>query len=563
MKWLKKSPRANLFMNNTIRLFTAAVFVLAFSASKAQTLGGGEIHGNFQADVQYYNSDSAINAPAVPEKLGTNSFANVIYTNNNFTAGLRFESYLNAMQGYDSRYNGTGVPYRFIRYKADNLDVTAGNFYEQFGAGLILRTYEEKNLGIDNSLEGFRVKYTPVEGITVKAVYGVQRSFWAKGSGIVRGADAEVELNSLCKKWTDAKTRWIMGTSVVSKFQKDQNPTYYMPQNVAAFSGRSSITRGKVSIYGEYAYKINDPSYVNNFIYRPGQALLLNANYSTKGLGITLGAKRIDNMDFRSDYNATLTNLSLNYLPTITKQHTYALSAIYPYATQNTGEMGYQGEIIYTFKKESAIGGKYGTTFAINYSQVTSIQHRNPPDTTVVGEAGTWGYSSEFTKFGGSKYFEDFNVEMNKKLSSIFKMNLSYYYLVYNKNVIQGTSGYGTIYSHVGVAELTWKLTATQTLRTEWQHLYTEQDQKSWAMGLAEYSITPHWYLAALDMYNYGNSVKAKQIHYYNFSFGYTKNATRITMGYGKQREGIFCVGGVCRAVPASNGITLSITSSF
>jgi hypothetical protein len=34
-------------------------------------------------------------------------------------------------------------------------------------------------------------------------------------------------------------------------------------------------------------------------------------------------------------------------------------------------------------------------------------------------------------------------------------------------------------------------------------------------------------------------------------------------MSYGKQRAGIFCVGGVCRNVPASNGFAISITSSF
>jgi hypothetical protein len=34
-------------------------------------------------------------------------------------------------------------------------------------------------------------------------------------------------------------------------------------------------------------------------------------------------------------------------------------------------------------------------------------------------------------------------------------------------------------------------------------------------------------------------------------------------LGYGKRRAGIFCIGGVCRAVPASNGIEINITSTF
>jgi len=52
-------------------------------------------------------------------------------------------------------------------------------------------------------------------------------------------------------------------------------------------------------------------------------------------------------------------------------------------------------------------------------------------------------------------------------------------------------------------------------------------------------------------------------LHYIYASTGYIKDATRITVGYGRQREGLFCVGGVCRFVPASNGLTLSVTHSF
>ena len=66
-----------------------------------------------------------------------------------------------------------------------------------------------------------------------------------------------------------------------------------------------------------------------------------------------------------------------------------------------------------------------------------------------------------------------------------------------------------------------------------------------------------------MDQYNYGNPSDELQLHYAYGSFGYIKDATRISIGYGRQREGLFCVGGVCRYVPASNGLTLSFTHSF
>jgi hypothetical protein len=36
-----------------------------------------------------------------------------------------------------------------------------------------------------------------------------------------------------------------------------------------------------------------------------------------------------------------------------------------------------------------------------------------------------------------------------------------------------------------------------------------------------------------------------------------------MAIGYGKKRAGIFCVGGVCKEVPSSNGFSLTISSSF
>ena len=37
----------------------------------------------------------------------------------------------------------------------EDLDVTIG-FYEQYGSGMILRAYEERQLGIDNALDGIK-----------------------------------------------------------------------------------------------------------------------------------------------------------------------------------------------------------------------------------------------------------------------------------------------------------------------------------------------------------------------------------------------------------------------
>ena len=158
------------------------VFLFLFSflhayCAQAQVQNAGELHGNFQVDAQYYNIDTLIGAPVVPEKVLTNGFMNLWYTRGDFSAGLRYESYLNVMQGFDPRFRGTGVPFRFASYKNDKLEATVGNFYEQFGNGILLRAYEERGLGYDNAFEGVRVRYQPAKGVYLKGLIARQRTF--------------------------------------------------------------------------------------------------------------------------------------------------------------------------------------------------------------------------------------------------------------------------------------------------------------------------------------------------------------------------------------------------
>jgi hypothetical protein len=85
----------------------------------------------------------------------------------------------------------------------------------------------------------------------------------------------------------------------------------------------------------------------------------------------------------------------------------------------------------------------------------------------------------------------------------------------------------------------------------------------NWATAVIEYTISPNWFFAVMDQYNYGNPDEDKRVHYLLGSVGYIHNATRFSVNFGKQRAGIFCIGGICRPVPASNGVTLTFTTSF
>jgi hypothetical protein len=539
------------------------LFIVGVTSVSGQTideiLDRGELRGNFQIDAQYYKEDSIIGAQDVPEKIRYNGFLNLVYTNGNFSGGLRYESYEKALLGYPSGYEGSGIAYRYASFTKEKLSVTVGNFYEQFGNGLIFRAYEARGLGYDNAMDGIRLKYKLFDGITLTGIAGKQRLFFDYGEGVVRGFDADINLNEALPLLTESKTRILIGGSAVSKYESDQNDQLVLPENVASVAGRINVSRGKVNLNAEYAYKYNDPSADNGFIYKSGNALFVQTSYSQKGLGVVLAAKRNDNMSFRSERNQDQQNLLINYLPALTKQHTYNLLAtLYPYATQLNGEVAFQADVIYKFKKGSLLGGKTGMDIQLNYSTANNL------DTTQLNDdnSSRQGYKTDFFNVG-EVYFKDFNVQIDKKFSKKVKGRFTYANLVFNQDIIQGKPGVPTIYANVGIADVTYKFNMRNSLRTELQGLFTEQDQGDWVTLLLEYSYSPHWFVAALDQYNVGNDDEEQQIHYYNFSFGYNNKGNRFTVSYGRQRAGIFCVGGVCREVPASNGLFLSVTSSF
>ena len=81
--------------------------------TEAQNNDVGSVHGNFQIDAQYYNPDSLIGAPKVPEKMLSNAFGIINYQRGKFSAGIRYEAYNNVMQGFDQRYKGQGITNRF------------------------------------------------------------------------------------------------------------------------------------------------------------------------------------------------------------------------------------------------------------------------------------------------------------------------------------------------------------------------------------------------------------------------------------------------------------------
>ena len=121
------------------KLAVLSLFVSPLAWTQNQTSNAPSITGNMETTFQYLNEDTLIGANR-PASVGLlNSYINVFYRQGGFKAGVRLESYLPRIQGYPNNFDGTGIGMRYVGYENDYVDVTVGNFYEQFGAGLSFR----------------------------------------------------------------------------------------------------------------------------------------------------------------------------------------------------------------------------------------------------------------------------------------------------------------------------------------------------------------------------------------------------------------------------------------
>lgn len=517
----------------------------------AALLGAAQVtfSGGLQLEARSYRADTLIGAPEVRERTGLNAYAPVSLRIGAFTVSLRYEAYLPPLQGYDRRYAGTGIPFRSLDYRMGNLQLTLGSFYEQFGSGMILRTYEERLLGIDNSLDGVRLRWE-APGLRLTGFIARQRRFF-EWSGLIRGADLELSPST----WGIGKPMtWQLGASLVSKYQPDTDPLYRLPENVLAYALRGIWQWHGWRLSTEWVYKFNDPSATNGYTYNPGTGLYVSLSGELASASLLLQAKRTDNLAFYSDRTASGTVSILNYVPPLSKQQSYRLATLYAYASQPGGEIGAAVECILPLPEGSPLGGEGGGTVTLSYCRIHSL------DTVHTAELR---YRSPFPGIGRQLFLEEFTAEHTAFWTPTLKSTLLLVRQIYNRDVSEGVRGYGLIWSWIAVGDVAYTFAPRHTLRAELQFLWTRQDRGSWLFGLLEYTLSPTWGIALWDEFNAGNPHREARFHYPGMALTATLQHLKATLGYGRQRAGIVCVGGVCRYMPATHGVSLSVTATL
>lgn len=551
-----------MIFRNLLVLFTLTFTSLSF-AQNSQNFSVG-----IESNSQYYIDDAVTGVFTEEDNFRSNNYIKLDYGIKDFTFGLQLESYApQSLLNYSPRYDDPiNIGTYFASYTKEKWQLTLGYFYEQLGSGLLLRSWEDRQLGINNAIRGAKLTFKPTTNISITTLYGNQRVGFDVSKGQLMGLDTNFNLSSILK---DDKTSLQLGLSYLGRYEDLITENSEFKPVTHAISGRIQFEKGNFYADVESVLKSKDALVEDGILYDDklfyGNAFLLNMGYSKKGFGLTGTFRRLENMNFYSDRSAsgnTFNEQIVNYLPSLTKQHDYALTNLYVYQAQaglsfinpflKAGEIGGQIDLYYKFKKESALGGKYGTKLAANFSTWNGLGAQFNTDYRRV--------EVSLLEFG-DRYFTDFNLEIRKKLSKKLSGILMYSTIFYNKKYIEEKSG--EVNANILVTEATYKFGAKKSIRVEGQHLWTKDDKQNWMAGTTEFSLNNNLSFFATDMYNYGNEDTNHQDHYYNFGGSYTKNKSRFALSYGRQRGGLLCVGGVCREVPAATGFTFNLTTSF
>ncbi|GAB5565803.1 MAG: hypothetical protein Wins2KO_28660 [Winogradskyella sp.] len=558
------------------KIISAVCLVFTIHTMSAQLVENLRI--GLESNAAWYNDDKTTGAffddenNDGDEHLRTNSYLKIDYDFlENFTATVQIESYQPlAILNYSPRFKGTDLGIYSLNYNGDKLEANVGHYYEQFGSGLILRNWEDRQLGINNALLGGRLKYKPFDFLNITGLYGKQRVGFSTSAGEIYGFNTEFDVSNALKF---ENTSINLGFSYVGRNEETDIEDPSFDELTNAFSGRIDVSAGNFYAGAEYVSKSDDVYVFNgqileNFV-NPGNALLVNAGYSAKGFGVDATFRRLENMGFFSE-RATTGNVFLennvNFTPGLTKQHDYLLTNIFVYQAQSqvvfadpqlmeAGEIGGQVDVFYKIKKGTPLGGKYGTKLAFNASYWAGLKGDY--------DFANLEYDVDYLGFG-AKYFSDISFEMRKKWSKNWNSIIYYVNQYYNQRTIEDNFSGEQIETNIVALESQHKLGSKgKSLRLVLQRLWSNTDSHDWVGGVVEYNFNTKFSIYANDIYNSGTDSSTEKIHYYNFGGSYTKGATRFSINYGRQRAGLVCVGGVCRFVPEATGLSASLLMSF
>jgi len=360
---------------------------------------------------------------------------NLDYTVGIFSSGFRFEVFQpndpnpSISRGKDKYVD---IAYKYITAKIGSrkkgLKLTLGNFYTSFGRGVILKSYEDRNVRIDNNLSGLLVEGN-YANFALKALSSSAANINNERKDLLHALDLEFRGIKKIKA----------GISFASNSPENSNQA---TNNVLSF--RLAPNFSFMDIYSEYAVRMN--SDLKNDIFNNnrdivGRAFYTNFNFYYSKFSILSEVKYYDNFNFTSNDGT----IQYNTAPAVIRDYSYILLNRHPHALNQNNEKGFQVEGNYVVNDETSLTLSYGLTQTIGegsfYGQVIGADQN----------------SRDLLK----EYFAQIHHYWNPKIKNIFTLG-------YNEEASTNTTNITPI------LETIYHFNQTNTFRLTLEHQNTE-----------------------------------------------------------------------------------------
>jgi len=543
----------------------------------------GQFTGNLLLNNQKYLRDDKIGASGTMPVYGRNVVSSdfwlfMQYRIKDYSFIVRYDGFNNSnLLSPLEIYSNHGIGFWQANKKLGELDITVGSFYDQFGSGVLFRAYEQRQIGIDYSMQGLRLAYNINENWRIKGFSGNQKGSNKKrfdfNPQVISGLNIEGSIDLGKDSLGESKFGSLqVGASAINRTLDDQSMSWlvtninsyerddqFVPKyNVYGFNGYFTYDIGNFSWNVEANYKSEEAivDMDNKLRLSDGNVLYTSLSWGKSkmkvgntlvSVGLNVQARHIDNFVLKTSPSATLLDGLVSYLPSLTKQNTYRLMARYNAPAQDLGEDGFQGEI------EAKIGTK--TRVSFNASYVQSLKSNGELDPTT-------------KQMKPIELFREYNLEVVQSIGKD-KLKLGLQNILYNQARYEREPEYDPVNTITPFFEWLHKTNSGKTFRVEGQYLNTKQDQGSFANLVVEYYFTKNFSMSVGDMLNIEPhryetmGISDEILHYPSFFMGYVHNNSVYTLSYIKQQAGVNCSGGICRLEPAFSGVRFTVSSNF
>ena len=389
---------------------------------------------------------------------------------------------------------------------------------------MVLKSYENRDLRIDNNLMGLMIKGN-YNDLSITALSGSAENLNQKREDILHAVDLEYKLADFVR----------FGATYAVNLPKDD-----FLSRTEMISARVSPSIWNFDFFGEFGVKKNKDIQTTDFDNKEdiaGKGLYSSLNFFYDNFSISGEYKYYDNFKFASSDNSIIYNTP----PSVRKDYTYILLNRHPSTLDQNNESGFQIDANYAPLENANLN--------LCYSRTNSLSKNS------------YFQRSNNTNIPATKNYEEYYSQFFYKWNEIIASTIAFSYTLESSS---NTNNF------TPVIENKIYLDDINSIKVIVEHQFTKNQttfEKYYSdLLLVEYLRSPKFSISTvIEMKTSEPKSNYTVRKLWGFvQFGYKIGEhTDISLLAGSKQAGNICIGGVCRYEPEFRGVQLRMMTNL